>query len=145
MSSGAPVPATHEHDQLFKLISAVAAGDAERGDVVAALREHGIDALDLLVAVVARASRPERPQTRARRLDLQQMTKPADPERSRYIVHQVPRLPFLLRGTLYDPADIVRFNGQQLHTIAAPGRDRLIVIDDPAVMNTWLQMTYISS
>jgi hypothetical protein len=133
-----------DDDQLFNLISAVAAGDAERGDVVAELRKQGVDALDLLVAVLARAGRPERPGARARPLDPQRLIGPADPERARRAVHRVPRLPFVLRGTLYDPADIVRFNGQELHTIAAPGRDHLIVIDDAALMNNWLQMAYFS-
>jgi hypothetical protein len=67
MRTSTPVPDIAKHDQLFKLISAVAAGDAERGDVVAALREQGIDALDLLVAVLGRASRPERPLAHAHR------------------------------------------------------------------------------
>jgi hypothetical protein len=49
-SASARIPDSGEDDQLFKLISA-AAGDAERGDVVAALREQGVDTLDLLVAV----------------------------------------------------------------------------------------------
>jgi len=127
------------------LISAVATGDAERGDVVAALKEQGVDALDLLVAVLARAGRPERPRDHMRPVDLQRMIAPPDPERSKRTVHRVPRLPFVLRGTLYDPADIVRFNGQELHTIAAPGRDELIVIDDPSIMNNWLQLTYVSN
>ena len=57
----------------------------------------------------------------------------------------MPTIPFLFNGTLYDPADIVRFNGQELHTIAAPGRDHLIVTDDGALINTWMQMTYASN
>ncbi len=60
-------------------------------------------------------------------------------------MHPVPHLPFMLRGTLYDPRDIERFNHQDLHLSLAPGGDRLDVIDDEDVMKAMLQAAYVSA
>ncbi len=134
-----------ERDHVLDLISAVAAGDAAREDVVAALRDEGVDSLDILVEVLAQATRKEpRTRSRSRPLNAQQLSNNTATDRAAQIVHQVPHLPFLLRGTLYDPTDIDRFNGKELHFLSARGPDQLVVIDDRPTMENWWQLTYLS-
>jgi hypothetical protein len=129
-------------DEPLDLINAVANGDAQREDVVKALKDQGIDALDLLVEVLAKAG--QKPSSKAEPVNL------LDPRRaaSRPQVepaHRVPQRPFVLNGTLYDPADIKRFDGQELHLIARAGGDPLLAIDDRDLMERWWQLSYISS
>ena len=139
MATAGPAP----RDELLDLLAAVAAGDAERGDVANTLRDRGVDALDVLLAVVARAGRS----TRAARLSL---ARPLTPHRSRASdappsEHRRPRVPFVLNGTLHDPEDIDRFQGQELHFTPSPNRNELIVIDDRDTMNTWWQADMLFS
>jgi hypothetical protein len=130
-------------DRTMELITALAAGDAEHGDVVAELRREGVDALDLMVHVLAAATRKgARAQPVPR--DPARLSSETPPELRAAIVHPVPQLPFLLGGTLYDPADVVRFNGQELHFIAAPGEDRILAIDDRETMNRYWQLSMIA-
>jgi hypothetical protein len=134
-----------QRDHVLDLISAVAAGDAAREDVVSALRNEGVDSLDILIEILARATRKGPGiRSRSRPLDVQRLSNNAATDRTSQIVHQVPQLPFLLRGTLYDPVDIDRFNGKELHFLSARNRDQLVVIDDRAVMENWWQLTSIS-
>lgn len=135
-----------KRDHVLDLISAVAAGDAARGDIVSALREEGIDSLDVLIEVLAEATRSGRGRrSRSRFLNSQQLSNRTAPGRASKAARQVPKVPFLLRGILYDPADIERFNGQKLHFLSARSRDQLLVIDDRAVMESWWQLSYVSS
>lgn len=131
---------THR-DRLLELISALAAGDAVREDVVGALKSEGIDSLDVLVEVLAQATRKD---SRA-----QANASPLDPQRPRVAprsdtIHRVPRVPFLLRGTLYDPSDIERFNGQELHFVGGARDEHTLAIDDRDVMERWWQLSYIT-
>lgn len=136
-----------KQDRVVDLIAAIANGDAERGDVAAILRREGIDALDLLVAALSSAAQSQRMVKATARIDLQ---RPSDDSKEaetgpRSSSHQVPSMPFLLRGTLYDPQDIARFDGQELHSIAAPGRDYLLAIDDRRLMDDWWRLTQMSA
>lgn len=133
-----------KRDQVIELISAVASGDAAREDIVASLKDKGIDSLDVLVEVLAQATRKGK-RVPPVHIDPQQLSNPSPPKRTSETVHRAPSLPFLLRGKLYDPPDIQRFNGQELHFISAPDRDYLVVIDDRAIMENWWQLTYISA
>ncbi|SCL22955.1 Beta/Gamma crystallin [Micromonospora rhizosphaerae] len=132
-----------KRDDLMGLISAVASGDVSREDVVADLKKQKVDALDVLIEVFARQARASSSRKRGERIDVQTFsarpsTAPPKP------VHRVPRLPVLLRGTLYDPQDITRFDGTELHFVAT-GRDHILAIDDRAVMENWWQTSYLSS
>jgi hypothetical protein len=147
LTEGETNPAPRQRDHLLDLISAVATGDARREDVVAALRNEGIDSLDVLVEVLAQVTRKKGAGRRlqASLLDPQRLSNTTTPERAARTVHQIPRLPFLLRGTIYDPADIGRFNGQDLHFVAIGRDDHMLVIDDRSVMENWWQLSYVNS
>jgi hypothetical protein len=54
-------------------------------------------------------------------------------------------VPFLLRGVMYDPKDIERFNDRDLHMIAGRPGDPLVAIDDRALMVTWWQLSFLSA
>ncbi len=132
--------------RLLSLISAVAAGDAAREDVAAELRAANVDALDLVIDVLAAATQ----QTHARR----SLSRPFDPQhgaseaastRAPGAAARVARQPFLLRGTLYDPQDIARFDKTDLHVVWAPGREELVALDDREVMENWWRLSYVSA
>ena len=145
MPAGDRDPEPVQRSHVFDLISAVAAGDAAREDIVSRLRDEGIDALDVMIEVLARATRKgPGVHSRSRPVNAQRLSNGAAPERASRIVHRVPQLPFLLQGTLYDPTDIDRFNGKELHFLSTPGRDHLVVIDDRAVMENLWQLSYVS-
>lgn len=129
-------------NQVLDLISAIAAGDATREDVVSALRNEGIDSLDVLVDILAEATtKSSRNEKLTRPIDLQRASLQSQSQPALPIVHKTPRLPFLLRGTLYDPGDIERFNGQELHFVPAQSGDCTLVIDDRGVMERWWQLS----
>ncbi|MGG1574508.1 hypothetical protein [Fictibacillus sp. NRS-1165] len=60
------------------------------------------------------------------------------PEIVSRIVQRVPRIPFILNGTMYDPKDITRFNGQELHFVLAPSDDHMLVVDNQGLLRNWL-------
>lgn len=124
----------------IKLIAEVAAGEAERGDVIAALRDEGIDSLDVLIDVLVSATRGRPEPAPLHVLDPGRAAREVIPS-----VHQVPRLPFLLNGTLYDPADIKRFDGQELHLIGGTDDVPILAIDDRELFDRWSQFCYIST
>jgi len=127
-------------NELIDLISSVAAGDATREDAVADLKKRKVDALDVLIEVFAGQARAESPR-RGSQIDVQSFTAKREP--SSKPSQRVPRVPVLLRGTLYDPQDITRFDGTELHFIAA--KDQMLAIDDRSVMENWWQASYLSS
>jgi hypothetical protein len=100
----------------------------------------------LLMATIASAANKGRGSTKGvKRLDIQVRTGDSKEPAERPGDHPVPRMPFVLRGTLYDPQDIRRFNGEELHTIAAPGRDYMLIIDDRGLMDNWWQLRQMST
>jgi hypothetical protein len=137
--------AAERHTQTLELISALARGDAKVEDVAAQLRKEGFDALDVVLALMSRLSEAKRDRVRARRIDFQQFSKPTPPERVARTVHRVPELPFVLNGTNYDPKDIRRFDGRELHFIATAPGEPIVAIDDREIMAKWWQLTYLSS
>jgi hypothetical protein len=134
--------ATKHHD-MTSLISAVASGEASREDVVADLKKQKVDALDVLIEVFAQQARASSSRSRGERIDVQALSaKPTSaPPKA---VHRAPSLPILLRGTLYDPQDISRFDGTELHFVATGG-DHILAIDDRAMMENWWQTSFLSS
>ena len=133
-------------NRLLRLITSVATGDAAREDVVTQLREANVDALDVLVEVLAQATQNARVRySGARPIDPQRFAGSGAPSTATSAGHRPPSQPFLLRGTLYDPQDITRFDGTDLHVVVAPGRDELLAFDDRTVMETWWHLSYVSA
>jgi hypothetical protein len=134
-----------ERDQVLDLIGAVARGDAERGDVAAALKDKGVDSVDDVLAELAGSyDRGRTPESLARPLNVQRNASDAGPTAAPPSVHQTSTVPFLLCGTLYDPTDIERFQGQELHFTPAADGSHLIVVDDRSIMETWWQLSFLS-
>ena len=134
---------TDEPRDVMTLISALASGDAARPDVVAALRNQKLDALDVLVELVAEQATASTSRTKQGRIDVQAFSAPRDSSAPRP-VQRVPKIPVRLRGTLYDPQDITRFDGTELHFVYA-GEEELVAIDDRTVMENLWQTSYLTS
>lgn len=124
----------------LKLIQAVAAGDATREDVVAALKAEGIDALDILIDVLTSVTRGPAKSSPLNFFDSKRASR-----KKVKSVHQVPYYPVMLNGTLYDPADIKRFDGQELHFIGGSPNSPILAIDDREVVDLWVKHTYIDA
>jgi hypothetical protein len=138
--------AAGQHAQALKLISAIAHGDAKVEDIAAQLRKEGLDVLDVVLALVARASAAPRERVRAQRpIDLRHFSKPTPPDLVARTMHRVPKVPFVLNGTLYDPQDIRRFDGREIHLVATAIGEPILAVDDREVMARWWQLTYLSS
>ncbi|MEH7223833.1 hypothetical protein V7112_08425 [Bacillus sp. JJ1566] len=54
-----------------------------------------------------------------------------------HTVQRVPQVPFSLNGTMYDPTDIKRFNGQELHFVPVLSEDHMLVVDNIELLNAW--------
>jgi hypothetical protein len=138
--------AAEQHNQVLKLISAVAYGDATVEDIVAQFKKEGVDILDLVIALVDRASSASKERFHAQKpINLQHFSKLTSPDLIAQTVHRVPKIPFVLNGTLYDPQDIRRFDGHELHLVASAGGEPILAMDDRAVIARWWELTYLSS
>ena len=101
----------------LSLLSAITMGNATIEDLATELRKKGLD------------------------LPYSEILKKT-PQDSR-IEQRVPQIPFILNGIMYDPKDITRFNGQELHFVPAPSGDHLLVVDNRALINSWLHFAYL--
>jgi hypothetical protein len=142
-------PDTHESrtDRLgraMELIGAVAKRDAYPEDIVAQLRDEGFDALEVVVAALAAHARQQPAARRSveRPVDPKSFWTQTPPELVAQTVHQVPRRPFILNGTLYDPEDVRRFDGRELHFLAK--HDELVAFDDRNVMARAWELMFTS-
>ena len=131
----------------FDIISAIASRDAAVEDIVRESRNRGVksleDILDMVRQAVAR--RDDSPKAAPDPLNFKKFSVGADYKPRRDIVHSVPEIPVLIDGVMFDPKDIKRFDGQELHFIAARDRQSMIAIADRAVMGKWWEMTYVTS
>jgi hypothetical protein len=132
-------------DKVLALLGALAEGTAAEADVTATLRDQGIESVPALLAAFTEAARKRQSESQARWINLKQLlARPADvtiaPTRT---VHRVPKLPFLLNGTLYDPQDVQRFNGMDLHFCVSHRRNHIVAIDDRELMIQWWQLKYL--
>jgi hypothetical protein len=148
---GAPegAPDTHEarSDRLsraLELIGAVAHRDAYPEDIVAQLRNEGFDALDVVVAALAGQARkqPAARRRAQRPIDVRSFWTPTPPELAAQIVHKVPKVPFVLNGTLYDPEDVRRFDGRELHFLVKG--DELVAFEDRDVMARAWELMFVA-
>ena len=135
-----------------QLMAAVAGGDAGRQDlappaeIVAGLREQGIDSLEVLVEVVARMARQSsQSKSESQPLDIRMFDRSTPRDLVEAISHTPPKVPFILNGELYDPKDINRFDGQELHFLASPTHNELIAFDDRKTIARFWEVTYIAS
>jgi hypothetical protein len=132
---------TPSSTNVAELLSELANGNATGQAVAAKLRAANADVLDLLVGLLERHATTSTSYRRAAQsqLDLQAIANPRSaglPTK-----HKTPLLPFVLNGTLYDPADITRFDGTELHFL--PADDHIIAIDDRAVMAEVWRNSYL--
>ena len=131
-------------DKALEIISATVLGRKRAEDAVAELRHEGLDALDVLVGVLAEASKKSTSSVRAQAaIQLQRFSERSAPDAAARTVHRVPHVPVLVNGTLYDPPDIRRFDGVELHFV--PADDHLLAIDDRSVIANLWQTSYLSS
>jgi len=131
----------------FDIISAIATRDAAVEDIVRELRNRGVKSLEDVLDMVrqATARRDESAKTTPDPVDFKKFSVGADYKQRLDIVHTVPEIPVLIDGVMFDPKDIKRFDGQELHFIAARDRQSMIAIADRAVMGKWWEMTYVTS
>jgi hypothetical protein len=103
------------------LLAAILVGDAAVDDLAAELRRQGIDSVSAVLDILRKTANDRLAAQAAavRPINLPSMRKKTPPERFATIEQRVPKVAFLLNGTLYDAKDIVRYNGHELHFIPA--------------------------
>lgn len=102
----------------FEILSAITMGNATVHDLAEQLKRHGLP-------FSYSKLRTKTPQEIVSR-----------------IVQRVPKVPFILNGTMYDPKDITRFNGYELHFVPAPSGDHMLVVDNPGLIKSWLRLLH---
>ena len=135
------------HDRVLNVLLGIAHGDAISEDIVSALRNEGISSLDELITALVQVERERRddPRSLPDPINLHRPLNPTPTHSASSMAHSVPELPFVLNGTLYDPRDMERFNGRELHFVPAPRRDHILVIDNESVMVRFWQLSYLSA
>ena len=119
--------------RVIQALHAVAAGEAEPQDVANELRSSDFDALEVMLEAIARGSRAGAAK-QGRRNDITRVVAGDETGESR---RRPPRVPVLLEGTLYEPEDMARFDGQVLHTLDAD--DHIVAFRDRAtIAQLWL-------
>jgi hypothetical protein len=129
----------------FDIISAIAQKDASVEDIARHLRDQGISTIEDIVGSLRSAASAAEAAVLPSVIDSATFFSPERLAAPGNIVQVVPSVPILIDGTLYDPQDISRFDGQELHFIATPGGDHLLAISDRAVMSKWWEGTFLSS
>lgn len=129
-------------DRAMNFVVAMARGDAFPQDVPEHVRQEGYGDLDETIAALGQAARqaidptlPHQP------IDPTIFARPNPPEMFAETVHRA-KLPFLHNGTLFDPQDIARFNGQELHLVQTPGH-LLAFSDRKSIARVW-ELLYVT-
>ena len=127
--------------KMLDVLTSVAIGDAGKEDIIALFKSERRDAPDLVTRMLSRGTTTgdDEPPSEAR---ARRGRKSSAVDASQ---HQIPQVPFLLNGTLYDPADIQRFNGQALHCVPSADQDYMVAIDDADVMVNWWRLLRLTS
>ena len=133
-------------NKALELLSAIVVGDAAIEDIATELRRHGIESVNGVLEMVRKVARERvaAQENAIRPINLQGMRKKSSPERVSRIVQRVPKIPFLLNGTMYDPKDIVRFNGHELHLVPVVTGKHMVAVEDRDVIANWWLLTYLS-
>jgi hypothetical protein len=121
------------------LLSAIVDGDASIQDSVAELEKYGIESAGDLLSTLSEGFRVA--QDAGEALDFENIPVETPQDLVKSIVQRVPEVPFILNGTMYDPEDIVRFNGQELHFVASLTGGHMLVVDDRQLYACWRQVT----
>jgi hypothetical protein len=103
--------------------------------ILAAFRADGIRSIEDYAKKLSDVIREQKgaPQ----RIDIDAIARPTPKTVVAAIRHQVPQVPFVMGGTVYDPKDIARFNGREL--LFVDGEDELLVYSDTAALRRLLQ------
>jgi len=126
----------------LELLTAIAQGEAEMEDGLAELKREGVSSLEEALRVIKDEAAQGKRSTAATRPDFASMRRKAPQSVVAKIKHVVPEVPFVFDGTLYDPADIERFNGRELHFFTSPDQEHMLAVDDRDLMTDWLQFEY---
>ncbi|WP_394141139.1 hypothetical protein [Cytobacillus oceanisediminis] len=103
----------HQPIRAWALLSDITKGKATIYDLAAELRRLGLN------------------------FSYSELLEKTRPKINSRIVQRVPQVPFILNGTMYDPKDIIRFNGQELHFVIPPSGDHMLVVDNIELLNAW--------
>lgn len=130
--------------RVFQLIRAVAHRDADLGDIASAIREEGFDTIDVLVEVLARSYRlSENRYGGQEPIDVRKFSRSTAPELVAQMRYRPICVPFVLNGTQYDPEDIGRFDGSELHFVSGP--NELVAFDDRAAIARVMEISLIEA
>ncbi|MGW9122435.1 hypothetical protein ACWGRV_38585 [Streptomyces sp. NPDC055663] len=126
-------------NKAFTLLSAIVDGDASIQDSVAELERYGIESTGDLLSTLSEGFRTA--QNAGEELNFDNIPEETPQDLVKAIVQRAPQVPFILNGTMYDPEDIVRFNGQELHFVASLTGDHMLAVDDRQLYARWRQVT----
>jgi hypothetical protein len=136
-------------EKVLKALSTSSLHKLTADEILMALKEDGVESLKGLVTRLTKTIRDSAdlsPQS-LRRISLQLLSRQTPKKPDSTIVHRVPKLSFVLDGTQYDPKDIRRFNGRELHFVvgsqSAP-RNALLAFEDRNILTNWLQIISLS-
>ncbi|MFD3875506.1 hypothetical protein [Streptomyces sp. NPDC058623] len=128
-----------DENKALALLSAIVAGDADIQDGVAELKKYEIESTGDLLSELSEGIKAA--QDGGQTLNFDQIPDETPRDLIRGIIQIIPEVPFILNGTMYDPKDIVRFNGQELHFVASLSGDHMLAIDDRNLFARWRQIT----
>ncbi|MET8878107.1 hypothetical protein [Nocardia sp. NPDC004604] len=129
------------NDATKEILSALAGGAITTQEATSQLRTKNIDALETLVTIIAGADTAASARSKQTILGPEQLRNRTHTEFP--TKHKAPYLPILVSGTLYDPPDINRFDGVELHFI--PKKDHIVAIDDRHLVEEVWQHSYLSN
>ncbi|MCJ0868944.1 hypothetical protein [Streptomyces sp. AP-93] len=134
-----------DENKALTLLTAIVAGDADIQDGVAELKNEGIVSTGDLLSALSEGLRllETDEENVGQPLSLELTRRETPRELVSAIVQRIPEVPFVLNGTVYDPEDITRFNGKELHFVASPEGDHMLVLDDRELFASWRQLTFL--
>lgn len=130
-------------EKVRKAVSESNLPELEWSTILGAFNEEGIRSLEDLAKRLVDTFRDASSFPQA--IDLSVLSRLTPKSISKQIVHKVPKYPLLRAGVLYDPKDIVRFNGQVLlYVVDSRFHDSILIIDDPETIRTILSVQIFS-
>jgi len=136
-------------EKVLKVLSTSSLGKLTPDEILVVLKEDGVKSLKDLVTRLIEITKDsaELSSSSPSRINLQLLSRQTPKEIVSTIVHRLPKVPFVLNGTEYDPKDIRRFNGRELHFIVgsqAVRQGALLAFEDRSILTSWLQMIYLN-
>ena len=130
-----------ELDQLRDAVRKSNLPDLEWGTILGAFRDEGIGSLEDLAKRLVLTFRD--PLSAPQAINLGAIMRRTPKRDLVAIVHKVPKYPVLCDGVVYDPGDIVRFNGQALlYIVDGTFGGNILVVEDHETIRTLL-VTYL--